>query len=256
MARSILTFPGSASVAGFPKLDVSQAEIDVANIEGRRHWPGLFDWDVSTGVILDRITDAVIPTYGASVPSANFVTMVNGKKGYKVNALAQALTMGSFDTAGSFTIGLVCDLHLGLGSITQGLTTDNLAPWVIYSNAAGSGAITVNIGPITVSETTSGGWPQKLSSTKLTAFVMIYDRAIGRISIRYNGAEMWSVTNEAWKALGLMPELNMGAVRVAGASTSVVSRAMSSNAFVAFESALSGDNLIALEKMLMEAAAA
>lgn len=261
MARFALTFSGAASVPGFPKADFSEAELAVANVAGLRYWPGLFDWDVASGVLLDRMTDAVIPTYGTSTPANNFATMINGKKGYKVNALAQALTMPTFATAAGFTIGLVCDLHLALGSITAGLAgtglpTDPAAPWVIYSDAGGNGAITANFGPVGVAGNVSINWPQKLSATKLTAVVLIVDRALGKISIRYNGTEMWNYTNESVKTLSLMPEVNMGAVRVAGTGTSVVSRVMTSNAFVAFERALSGSDLSSLERLLLEAAAA
>lgn len=256
MPRSILYFPGSQSIPGYPKLDVSEAEIEVANIPSLRYWPGLNDWDLTGAAILDRMTDAAVATYGPSVPSAQIVTMVNGKKGYKTTALANALTLPVFNTAGSFTVGCVCDVQLGLGSISAAAAeTDVPAPWVIYSNFGGSGLIAAAFGDLKISEAISGAWPQKLSAAKLTAFVLIFDRVLGKISIRYNGVEMWSYTNDKVKTISLMPELNLGAVKVAGSATAVTGRAMSSNAFAAFESALSGAELASLEKMLMAAAA-
>ncbi|MCE0871057.1 MULTISPECIES: hypothetical protein [Pseudomonas] len=254
--RQIMYFPGSQSVPGYPKLDVTDAELDVANIPSLKYWPGLFDWDVSEGVISDRMNDVVIPSYAASVPANNFVTLPNGKKGYKVNAVAQALAMPVFNTGGSFTIGCVCDLQVGFGSLSvASANTDAPAPWYIYSDLAGSGAITASFGNVVIAQSTSAAWPQKLSSTKLTALVLIFDRDAGKISVRYNGVEMWSYTNAAVKNLSLFTELYMGALRVAGASAQVATRPMASNAFTAFEAALSGTELAALERMLLEAAA-
>lgn len=257
MTRQIMYFPGSQSVPGYPKLDVSEAEIEVANIPSLKYWPGLFDWDVADGSIRDRMTDVVIPPRGVSVPDAQFVTMINGKKGYKATYAANALSMPSFNTAGSFTVGCVCDLHLCLGSVAAADSPTSVpAPWVIYSAVGGSGAISVAIGNIVVAETTSAAWPQKLSATALTAFVLIVDRTLGKISIRYNGVEMWSYTNAAVKTISLLPELNMGAIKVAGAGTVVVGRAMTTNAFAAFESALTAAELKSFETMLMAASAA
>lgn len=255
MALYALRTPGSASVPGAPKIDYSQAEDEVVNIPSIKFWPCLAPYGAKGGVVLDRVEQFAIPSYGSSNALANFVTMVNGKTGYKVNAIAQALVMNPFVTSGSFTIGLVCADHLAFGSTTAGATSDNPAPWGMYSNNGGSGAVAANFGTLAVSEATSGAWPKKLSATKLTAVVLIFDRNLGRISIRYDGVEMWSYTNDLVKTVALMPELNMGALRVAGTS-SAASRQMTSNAFAAFNTALAGTELASLEKMLLEAAAA
>ncbi|BAW23947.1 MULTISPECIES: hypothetical protein [Pseudomonas] len=257
MPRSILTFPGSASVPGLPKLDVSEAEINVANIAGLKHWPGLFDWDVASGSILDRVTDGVIPSYGVSQPGANFVTMVNGKKGYKINALANTLVMPGFDTSGSFTVGCVCGIDLTFGSFTETeLNTSVPAPWGMYSDVSPTGQISAVFGSISIASSVSATWPIKLAADKLTAVVIIFDRGAGKLSIRYNGIEMYANTVAAIKTVSMHKELMMGGMRTAGTGRAISTRAMSTNAFAAFETALKGEDLIALESMLLEAAAA
>lgn len=257
MLRSILTFPGSTPVPGMPKLDVTEAEIAVANILGLKHWPGLNDWDVSTGVILDRMTDGVIPSYGLSQPGANFVTMVNGKKGYKINALANTLTMPGFDTSGSFTVGCVCGMDLTFGSFTETeLNTSVPAPWGIYSDVSPTGLVSLVFGTIAIASSVAATWPIKLSADRLTAVVIVFDRGAGKLSIRYNGIEMYSSTVAAIKTVSLHKELMMGGMRTAGTGRAIATRAMSTNAFAAFETALKGDDLISLEAMLLEAAAA
>ncbi|MDH1548594.1 hypothetical protein [Pseudomonas juntendi] len=250
-----LRTPGSASVPGAPKIDYSQAEDEVVNIPSIKFWPCLAPYGAKSGVVLDRVEQFAIPSYGSSNALANFVTMVNGKTGYKVTAIAQALGMNPFVNSGSFTIGCVCADQLAFGSLTSGAASDASAPWGVYSNLAGSGAIVANFGTLALSEATSGAWAKKLSATKLTAVVLIFDRNLGRISIRYDGVEMWSYTNDLVKTIGLKPELNMGALRVAGQSSDAT-RPMVSNAFTAFGSALAGTELASLEKMLIEAAAA
>lgn len=256
MPRSILTFPGSASVPGMPKLDVSEAEINVANIAGLKHWPGLFDWDVDSGSILDRVTDGVIPSYGISQPGANFATMVNGKKGYKINGLANTLNM-PFDTSGSFTVGCVCGIDLTFGSITETeLNTSVPAPWGVYSDVSPTGQTSWVFGSISIASSVSGTWPIKLAADKLTAVVLIFDRVAGKLSIRYNGAEMYSSTVAAIKTVSMHKELMLGGMRRSGAGLAISTRAMSTNAFAAFETALKGEDLVAFESMLLEAAAA
>lgn len=256
MPRSILTFPGSASVPGLPKLDVSEAEINVANIAGLRHWPGLFEWDVTTGAVLDRVTDGVIPSYGVSQPGANFVTMANGKKGYKVSALANALNM-PLETAGSFTVGCVCGIDLSFGSVSESeLNTSVPAPWGVYSDLTPTGQTTWVFGSISIASSVSGAWPIKLAADKLTAVVVIFDRGAGKLSIRYNGVEMYSSTVAAIKTVSLHKELMLGGMRTAGTGRAISTRPMSTNAFAAFEAALKGEDLIAFEAMLLEAAAA
>lgn len=250
-----LRTPGSASVPGAPKIDYSQAEDEVVNIPSIKFWPCLAPYGAKSGVVIDRVEQFAIPSYGSSNALANFVTMVNGKTGYKVNAIAQALGMNPFVTSGSFTIGAVCAEHLGFGSLSAGAASDAIAPWGIYSNSGGSGVVAGNFGTLALAEATSTAWPKKLSATKLTAVVLIFDRALGRITIRYDGVEMWSYVNELVKTIGLKPELNMGALRVAGQATDAT-RPMVSNAFTAFSGALSGAELNSLEKMLLEAAAA
>lgn len=255
MALYALRTPGSASIPGATKIDYSISEEEVANFPSLKFWPALFPAGAKNGIVIDRVELFAIPSYGSSNALANFVTMINGKTGYKVNAIAQALGMNPFVTSGSFTIGCVCADQLALGSLTSGAAADALAPWGIYSNFSGTGAIAANFGTLAISEGTSGAWAKKLSATKLTAVVLIFDRALGRISIRYDGVEMWSYTNDLVKTIGLKPELNMGALRVAGQSVDAT-RPMQSNAFAAFGTALAGAELASLEKMLLEAAAA
>lgn len=252
-----LRTPGSAAIPGAPKIDYSNAEDEVANTPSIKFWPALAPYGAKNGVIIDRVEQFAIPSYGSSNALANFVTMINGKTGYKVNAIAQALGMNPFNTAGSFTIGCVCADQLAFGSLSTGAETDPIAPWGIYSNLGGTGLITTAFGNLKTVESVSNTWAKKLSATKLTAVVLIFDRGLGRISIRYDGVEMWTSTANAdlVKAVGLKPELNMGALRIAGQSTDAT-RPMQSNAFAAFGTALAGTELASLEKMLLEAAAA
>lgn len=256
MPRSILTFPGSASVPGMTPLDVSDAEIHVSNIASLKHWPGLFDWDVSEGVILDRNTDAVIQSYGVSQPATKFTTMINGKRGYTIGALADTLVMPSFDTSGSFTVGCVCGLHLTFGSYTETeLNTSVPAPWGIFSDTSPTGLVSIVFGTISIASSVAATWPIKLSTDKLTAVVITFDRPAGKLSVRYNGVEMYSRTDVS-KTVSLHRELMMGGMRVAGTGRAISTRPMATNAFVAFESALAGQDLVSLERLLLTAAAA
>lgn len=252
--RQVMYYPGSVSVPGYPKLDCTASEIEVANIASLKYWPGLNDWDVPDGLITDRLNDAVIATYGATTPANQFVTMpANGKKGYKVTTMANALVMPGLNTAGSFTVGLVCGAQLALGSIVAGLAADTLAPWTIYTDIGGSGVITYAIGYVSG---TSGAWPvPKLNDAKLTSVVLIVDRVLGKITFRFDGVEAYTYTNANVKTLGLLPEINMGVIKVAGAGTPIATRTLTTNAFAAFESALSGAELKSFESMLMAAAA-
>lgn len=259
--RYVVQFPGSVSAQGMQKIDQTPAELDVANIASLRHVPGLNEWDTVDG-FKDRNTDNPIASYGVANAQANYVIMINGKRGYKVTTSAQGLTMPVFNTAGSFTIACVADVQLAFGSITEGLATPPVtvpatpAPWNVYSNLGGSGAITVNFGNQSISEATTGAWPKKLSAAKLTAVTMIFDRAAGKLTFRYDQVEIGSITNEALKTITVMPEVNMGIVRVAGAGAAIATRPMVTNTFLAFESALAGEELAAVERMTMAAAAA
>lgn len=255
MTLYALRTPGSASIPGAPKVDYTQAEDEVVNIPSIKYWPALAPYGAKTGIIIDRVEQFAIPSYGASNANAHFVIMINGKLGYRTTSIAQSLGMNPFNTAGSFTIGCVCAEQLIIGSLTPGAAADAIAPWGVLSNISGSGLIRMDFGTLSAVEAVSGAWTKKLSATKLTAVVLIFDRALGRISMRYDGVEMWSITNDAVKTIGLRPELNMGAMRLAGQSADAA-RSMQSNAFAAFGTALAGAELASLEKMLLEAAAA
>lgn len=255
MSLYALRTPGSASIPGAPKIDYSTAEEEVANIASIRFWPALFPAGAKSGIVIDRMELFAIPSYGSSNAGANFVNMVNNKVGYKVNTIAQALGMNPFATSGSFTIGCVCAEHLAFGSLSAGAKDDPLAPWGIFSDSTGTGVITASFGGITLANVTSATWAKKLSATKLTSVVLIFDRTQGKISIRYDGVEMWSYLGDIVKTVGLLPELNMGALRVAG-QANAASRQMVSNAFAVFGGALAGTELASLEKMLLEHAAA
>lgn len=254
--RQIIYFPGSETVPGYPLLDVTEKEIAAANINGLRHWPGLFDWDVSGGYILDRITDQKIATIGNVNPSTKFTTMSNGKKGYSVSSANDALSM-PLVTTGSFTIGVVCgkDLAFGSASITES-TTSNPTSWGLYSDFGGSGSIVLNVGDVGLQASVSALWAKKLSDAALTAVVFMFDRVSGSASIRYDGIEMWKTTSASLKTMSLAAEVFLGAVRVAGPSAALAFRGVKTNAFVAVERALIGSELASLEGMLIEAASA
>lgn len=252
-----LNFPGSASVPGMPQKDYSDAEGEVANIASLKRWPGLFEWDVSTGAILDRNTAAVIPSYGVSQPSAKFVTLPNGKRGYQTVALADTL-IPAFSTTGSFTIGCTCAIALAFGSYAETeLNTSVPAPWGVYSDVSPTGLVTMVFGPISVASSVANAWPIKLAADKMTAVVLIFDRTAGTLTVRYNGQQMYQLADVRIKTMVLHNELMIGGQRIAnnGTSRAIATRPLTSNAFAAFESALSGTELASLEKMLMEAAA-
>lgn len=252
--RQIIYFPGSETIPGYPSLDVTENEISVANIDKLRHWPGLFEWDVASKLILDRMTDQPISTIGSVDPSQNFFTMSNGKKGYKVQTVNSALQM-AFDTSGSFTIGVVAgkDLAFGSTSVTAS-TTSSPTSWGLYSAFDGSGSIALAFGDVNVQNSASSLWPKSLTDASLTAVVLIFDRAAGKMSLRYNGVEMWSSSSASIKTMVLSPEMSLGGIRVAGSGAVLSSRQVTTNAFVAIEKALSGDDLTSLENMLAESA--
>lgn len=255
MKRQILQFAGTPSVAGYPKLDVSEAEIAVANIESLVYWPGLFEWDVSEGKILDRMTDQVSPTYGVSDPIARFVTLANGKRAYKPATINDTLMLPSFDTSKSFTVGFVAGSTFAIGSILDAATVSSVpAPWMLISGVdTNVGKPWVVFGPIT-----SGGYTQypgaALSDTALSAVVLIVDRVKKTIALRVNGVVTWSYSGAAVASTSVLSGLNVGVTKYAGQP--VGTRLGAIPAIAAFSSALAGDDLAALETMLMSTAAA
>lgn len=148
-------------------------------------------------------------------------------------------------------------MDLTFGSLTETeLNTSVPAPWGVYSDVSPTGQTSWVFGSISIASSVSGTWPIKLASDKLTAVVIVFDRGAGKLSIRYNGSEMYTSTVAAIKTVSLHKELMLGGMRVAGAGRAISTRPMSTNAFAAFETALKGEDLRALESMLLESAAA
>lgn len=257
MKRQILQFAGTPSVAGYPKLDVSESEIAVANIESLVYWPGLFEWDVSEGKILDRMSDLVCPTYGASAPGDRFVTQANGKRAYKPASINDTLVFPGFDTSKSFTVGLVAGAGFAIGSIQDAAAVSSTpAPWMVISSPVADatyGKPWVVFGPVT-----SGGYAQYpgagLTDAALSAVVLIVDRIKKTIVLRVNGVVTWSYSGAAVASTVIFSGLNVGVTKYAGQP--IGTRLGAIPAVAAFTSALAGDDLAALETMLMTAAAA
>lgn len=257
MKRQILQFAGTPSVAGYPKLDVSEAEIAVANIESLVYWPGLFEWDVSEGKVLDRMTDQVSPTYGVSDPLARFVTLANGKRAYKPATINDTLVLPGFDTSKSFTVGFVAGATYAIGSIVDAATVSTVpAPWMVISSPAADGTFGkpwVVFGPIT-----SGGYAgypgAALTDAALSAVVLIVDRVKKIITLRVNGVVTWSYSGAAVATTSVCSGLNIGVTKYAGQP--IGTRLGAIPAVAGFSSALAGDDLQSLETMLMAVAAA
>lgn len=257
MTRQILQFVGTPSVPGLQTLDVSAAEIHVANIDSLVYFPGLFEWDITEGKFIDRMTDKLTPTYGAADLAARFVTLANGKRAYKPASINDTLVFPGFDTSKSFTVGFVAGATYSIGSIQDAANVSAVpAPWMVLSGptaGADFGKPWVVFGPIT-----SGGYSNypgaALTDTALSAVVLIVDRVKKTISLRVNGITTWSYSGNAVATTSVFSGLNIGVSKYAGQALGT--RLGAIPAAAGFTSALAGEDLEMLEAMLMEAAAA
>ncbi|WP_349616228.1 hypothetical protein [Azotobacter salinestris] len=260
--RQVLHFPGTKSIPGYPTLDVSEAEIEVANIPSLAYWPGLFDWDINgdDSGFLDRVTDAPCPVTGAVSISSGFSESVNGEQMYYINVSDNALRI-PLDTSGSFTVGMV--VGMDAVSANAGYTfgsysptpsnADVPAPWWISSGTGELlGKASGSFGGVGLPAGNHVG--QIPDSSALAALVFVFDRQAGSAYIRINGVEVSRVTNDALKTVQLFNELSVGAIMVAGGASLSI-RKGHLGAVAAFTDKLSGAELASLEAMLAEVAA-
>lgn len=256
--RQILYFPGTSSVPGYPDLDVTESEIALANMAGRVYWPGLFDWDVnnaSTG-FRDRVTDAAAPVEGVVNVAKQFGAAPNGKNVYNIGAAAHNPIAPPFDTTGSFTIGLVVEQNIAMGSFSAAAASNETpAPWFVITGTTGAdiGKPWIQFGALT-----SGGYAgysgSPLAAGVMNRVVLIVDRGASKITLRVNGVVGHTVTHALVNTAAVFSELKIGAARPAGANSS--QRSLKLGAVIAFTRALAGDDLATLEAHLAEVAAA
>lgn len=254
-SRKILYFPGSDSVPGFQQLDLSDAEIAVANIDSLVYWPGMFDWDIPTSNdrFIDRVTDADCPVYGATNIASRFVNTVNGDKAYSITGPSHALYNATFDTSGSFTVGMVVREALGFGSASNAVA-GGAQPWYLYSETtagADYGKLKFVIGGVTSGAYSAYAGPV-LSSTSLHRVVLIVDRVNNVIKVRVNGVEYLSIAHSSISTLNLHKELRVGVVNATGTPLGRYGHYLG---VCAFNKALSGQDLADFETMLSELAA-
>lgn len=246
MYRQIIQLEGKVTNANLPALDVTQKEIDTAQLASIASWPALASWGVSsanTGV-LDRLNDSVRLANGSALVSSRFVTGgVPILEGYSLNNVDQAI-VSALDTSGSFTVGIVVRNGLATGSYSS--STGQW--WVIHDNIDASptkGKLRISIGGITSTYAEYNGPP--ITATDWHYIVIIVDRTAGTIKIRHNGAD-------ALLKAGLSPAasiLNEFAVGIFNTGTQAL-RAAQYRSPIAFTKAVSGTDLATLEAMLAE----
>lgn len=254
--RQILQFPGTPSVQGYPSLDVTQAEIAVANIDGLVYWPGMEAWDIpaSKDKFLDRLTDAECPVFAVGTDvSTSFSKAVGEKIMYKVASVNYAPIDPDFKSSGSFTVAAVVRDQVGFGSYgdpTQG----NGGSWYVNSEtstaSADKGKIRFSLADVTITYGQYNG--PLLDDTKLAYLVLIVDRATNSATLRVNGATAIYVVNPNISNRALLNGLRIGTA--VSSTNGTVPRYGYYGSVVAFERALAGSDLAALEAMLAEAA--
>jgi hypothetical protein len=239
--RQILQLEGNVSVPGLQPLDISQAEIAVANIDGLAYWPGLYSWDVNeqkTG-FTDRVTDVPCMPLGTVNVSGAFGNFADGQPAYNLTSDAMALVKDGFVTSGSFTAAAVVGAEIGMGSKTAGTGF-----WFLASLA---GKIRYKIGNTERATYDSYTGPL-LTNNKMTAVVFIYDRAAGQMILRVNGVQVDVLAAEALKTAEIKNELVFGRTNAGTAQ----GRFGAYRSCIGFTKALQGAELAALETMLLE----
>ena len=239
--RQILQLEGNVSVPGLQPLDISQAEIAVANIDGLAYWPGLYSWDVNeqkTGFI-DRVTDVPCMPMGAISVAGAFSNFADGQPAYYISTESFALVKDGFDMSGSFTVAAVVGPEIGIGSRNTGTGF-----WFLASMA---GKIRYKVGNTERAsyETYTG---PALNSAKMTAVVFIFDRAAGQMILRVNGVQVDVLVADALKTAEVRNELVFGRINAGVAQ----GRFGAYRSCIGFTKALHGSELAALEAMLME----
>lgn len=239
--RLLLQLDGSIAIDGMPKLDVTQREIEVANIQGLEYWPGLFSWDLNdaNNGFLDRVTDQAAPIWAAGDIRGKFTNFADGYVAYELNSVNSALIKQPFPATGSFTVAAVVGPELSMGSITDGA-----GYWYLSSSG---GKLRYNLGGVgTVYEDYTG---PALNNTKMTYVVFIFDRANGELRLRVNGALVNSTKATSLTTANVKSELAFGRTNVNG---TVQSRLGHYRVAIGFSRALTGANLASLEAMLAE----
>lgn len=246
MYRQIIKLEGTINNVNLPDLDVTQAEIDAAQISGLTVWPAMYSWGASpdNAGLLDRLTDAIRMANGSTAVSTRFAAGgTPSLEGYAPNAVNQAI-VSALDTSESFTVGLVVRTGCAFGSYSSAAN----AWWIIndnISNSATLGKLRLSIGGISSTFAEYAG--PVLTATDWHRLVLIVDRAAGTIKVRHNGVD--ALLKAGLSTSAVIPgELAVGVFNTGAQSI----RAAQYRSPIAFNRALSGDDLAIVEALLLE----
>lgn len=249
--RTAIKFIGSVDGAAVAALDVSEAEIAVAQMaDGPVWWPHVAASGFKGGLankFWDRLSETDVLVNGATDVIARIAADGSGAAGYSLNNVNQAV-VGSFDSTGSFTVGVVTIGGVAFGSKSN--PTVNDAWWVVSQNVAGAdfGKLRCKVGNITGSYTPYSG-PDMQNTKTRHYLVLVYNRAAQTATLRVDGVQVNQITGISLTA----PILGEVAIGIFNAASSASFRAGASYAEpILFERALSGSDLTALEDMLAE----
>lgn len=250
MYRQIIKLEGSVANTALPDLDVTAAEIAVAQIQSIVSWPALATWgvtDAKTGV-LDRLSEAVRLANGATDLAARFAAGgVPSLVGYVPNNVNQGILSPLDSVNSAFTIGLVARTGLAIGSYSASANSW----WLINDNISASatlGALRFSIaGTVsTFAEYQAAGGPA-MTANDWIRVVLIVDRVAGTITLRVNGVQILQKTGVLTTAVSLA-EFAVGIFNTGSQAI----RAAQYRSPIAFSTALAGDDLALLEAMLLE----
>jgi hypothetical protein len=252
--RHLLQFQGTVEGSGYPALDVSEAELVVANMANLSFWPGLFSWDLAAGAtsFQDRITDAPVNTEGGAALAAKFTAAPGGGSHYKVAAAGDRIR-SVLNTAGSFSVGICCvldsgsaDVGFGFGSHTSAAEGGAPAPWWVATTGLNGGGYNLGgrIGSIAIPGWNTGG----VTADVEHRIIFTFNRATGTATVYFDGVQVTQLVSVPAGAVVTLDELQIGGVRVGTGSNQV--KAGWYKGAVAFTRALSVAEVGQLDAML------
>lgn len=246
MFRQIIQLEGSVTNPALPDLDVTAAEIAVAQLAGIAVWPAMASWgvtDAATG-LLDRLTDDTRLANGATGIGARFALGgAPSLEGYTLTSVNQGI-IAPLDTSKGFTIGIVARSGLALGSFSTSANTW----WMIHDNIDTSptkGKLRMSVGGITSVFADYAGPP--LTPTDWHYIVLVVDKTAGTIRIRHNGVETLLRSGMASGA-NILAEFGIGIYNTGSQAI----RAAFYRSPIAFNRPLSDAEILTLEAMLLE----
>lgn len=246
MFRQIIQLEGTITNDNLPTLDVTQKEIDVAQLAGIAVWPAMASWgvtDEATG-LLDRLTDGVRMANGATAIGSRFAMGgTPSLEGYTLNNVNQGI-IAPLDTSKGFTLGIVARGGLAVGSYS----TPTGSWWVIHDNIDASptkGKLRLSIGGITSTNAEYTGAP--LNLTAWHYIVLVVDKLAGTIRVRHNGVEALLKSGMSSSA-NILAELGVGIFN----SSAQAIRAAFYRSPIAFNRPLTDAEILTVEAMLLE----